>query len=92
MDQQRGDAGWQAGRLAASPRFSQSTCAPEPQKPSTPWVPEIITSTFSALRGPNQATSVESSPPSGPLLGLSIRSSAPPAALAASTNLARASA
>ena len=80
------------GTLASSPRRSQSTWAPEPQKPSTPWVPETITSTFSASRGPNQATSVERSPPSGPRFGLAIRSRAPPAAAASSTNFARASA
>ena len=49
---------------------SQSSWAPEPQKPSTPWVAETVTRTFAASAGPNQAASAASSSPCGPLSGL----------------------
>lgn len=72
-------------------RRSQSTWAPEPQKPSTPWVADIRTSTRSAERLPIHATSVASSRSSGPRLGCPMASRCAPADLATSRNFVLAS-
>ena len=47
----------------------RSTWAPEPQKPSAPWVAEKVASTFGAERSPMKATSVERLSPFGPFSG-----------------------
>ncbi len=49
---------------------SQSDWQAEPQKPSTPWVAESVTSSFGASAAPCSATSVKSGSPSGPEFGL----------------------
>ena len=49
---------------------SRPTWIPDPAKPSTPWVEEVTTTTFSASARPTRAASVNSASPCGPAWGL----------------------
>src|SRR6478736_6532873 len=79
-----------AGSRFHSPRFNQSACAAEPQKPSTPCVPDTITNTFGASFAPIQATSVARGSPWGPDAGYGWDSSDAAASFAEATNNSRA--